>query len=230
MKILLVEDDVLLSTALFKLLSANHYTIDIASNGQAGLELAISAEYELILLDWLIPKLDGISLCRQLRSQGYGKSILLLTGKNSNADIVAGLDAGADDYVIKLEQQFEQQRLVMEMSQRIRRSLNFQDILQTTVDEVRQFLECDRVTIFQFYPGWGGTIVVKNLEVKIQDSESRHSLRDAGQHRLRELQEINYPILWGGRLARPSHRALMLPTPQELVGYFFCQSLTAFCN
>ncbi|MBN3922860.1 response regulator [Nostoc sp. NMS4] len=101
MKILLVEDDVLLSSALFELLSANRYTIDIASNGQAGLELAISAEYELILLDWLIPKLDGISLCRQLRSQGYRKSILLLTGKNSNADIIAGLDAGADDYVIK---------------------------------------------------------------------------------------------------------------------------------
>ncbi|MHC0066930.1 response regulator [Nostoc sp. UIC 10890] len=101
MKILLVEDDVLLSTALFELLSANRYTIDIASNGQAGLELALSTEYELILLDWLIPKLDGISLCRQLRKQGYRKSILLLTGKNSNADIVAGLDAGADDYVIK---------------------------------------------------------------------------------------------------------------------------------
>ncbi|OYD90002.1 multi-component transcriptional regulator [Nostoc sp. 'Peltigera membranacea cyanobiont' 210A] len=101
MKILLVEDDVLLSTALFELLSANRYTIDIASNGQAGLELALSTEYELILLDWLIPKLDGITLCRQLRKQGYRKSILLLTGKNSNADIVAGLDAGADDYVIK---------------------------------------------------------------------------------------------------------------------------------
>ncbi|MEH1924511.1 ATP-binding protein [Nostoc sp.] len=62
-----------------------------------------------------------------------------------------------------LEQQFEQQRLVMEMSQRIRRSLNLQDILQTTVDEVRHFLECDRVTIFQFYPGWGGTIVVESV-------------------------------------------------------------------
>ncbi|MHC5934488.1 response regulator [Nostoc sp.] len=101
MKILLVEDDVLLSTALTDLLSANRYTIDIASNGQAGLELAISAEYELILLDWLIPKLDGITLCRQLRSQGYDKPILLLTEKNSNTDIIAGLDAGADDYVIK---------------------------------------------------------------------------------------------------------------------------------
>ncbi|WP_448269544.1 ATP-binding protein [Nostoc sp. DSM 114159] len=62
-----------------------------------------------------------------------------------------------------LQQQFEQQRLVMEISQRIRRSLNLQDILQTTVDEVRQFLECDRVTIFQFYPGWGGTIVIESV-------------------------------------------------------------------
>ncbi|WP_257236509.1 PAS domain-containing protein [Nostoc sp. 'Peltigera malacea cyanobiont' DB3992] len=62
-----------------------------------------------------------------------------------------------------LQQQFEQQRLVMEMTQRIRRSLNLQDILQTTVDEVRHFLECDRVTIFQFYPGWGGTIVIESV-------------------------------------------------------------------
>ncbi|BAZ28622.1 multi-sensor hybrid histidine kinase [Cylindrospermum sp. NIES-4074] len=63
----------------------------------------------------------------------------------------------------QLEQQFEQQRLVMEMTQRIRRSLNLQDILQTTVDEVRQFLGCDRVTVFQFSPGWGGTIVVESV-------------------------------------------------------------------
>jgi PAS domain S-box-containing protein len=62
-----------------------------------------------------------------------------------------------------LEQQFEQQRLVMEVTQRIRRSLNLQDILQTTVDEVRQFLECDRVTIFQFSPGWGGAVVVESV-------------------------------------------------------------------
>ncbi|MHC5768161.1 MAG: PAS domain S-box protein [Nostoc sp.] len=62
-----------------------------------------------------------------------------------------------------LQHQFEQQRLVMEISQRIRRSLNLQDILQTTVDEVRQFLQCDRVTIFQFYPGWGGTTIVESV-------------------------------------------------------------------
>lgn len=101
MKILLVEDDILLSTSLAELLKANHYHVDLADNGRTGLYLAISGEHDLILLDWLIPQLDGISLCRQLRSQGYNQPILLLTGKSSNADIVAGLDAGADDYVIK---------------------------------------------------------------------------------------------------------------------------------
>ncbi|WP_066382855.1 PAS domain S-box protein [Anabaena sp. CA = ATCC 33047] len=62
-----------------------------------------------------------------------------------------------------LQQQVEQQRLVMEMTQHIRRSLNLQDILQTTVDEVRRFLGCDRVTIFQFSPTWGGTIIVESV-------------------------------------------------------------------
>ena len=101
MKILLVEDDTFMSAALAKMLAANHYTIALAADGQTGLEKAIAVEYDLILLDLQIPKLDGINLCRQLRSQGYHKPILLLTAKDSNADIVAGLDAGADDYVIK---------------------------------------------------------------------------------------------------------------------------------
>ena len=58
-------------------------------------------EYDLILLDVLIPKLDGISLCRQLRSLGNQTPILMLTAQNSNENVIAGLDAGADDYVIK---------------------------------------------------------------------------------------------------------------------------------
>ena len=101
MKILLVEDDTFISAALAKMLAANHYTIALAADGQTGLEKAIAVEYDLILLDLQIPKLDGINLCRQLRSHGYRQPILLLTAKDSNADIVAGLDAGADDYVIK---------------------------------------------------------------------------------------------------------------------------------
>ena len=101
MKILLVDDDRLLSATLAKVLGVNHYAIDLASDGQAGLDLATTIEYDLILLDVQVPKLDGISLCRQLRSQGYRKPILLLTANDSDADVVAGFDAGADDYISK---------------------------------------------------------------------------------------------------------------------------------
>lgn len=101
LKILLVEDDELIGSALFEALVAHHYAVDVAADGQVGLELATTFDYDLILLDWLIPKLDGISLCRQLRSKGYQKPILLLTAKDSNTDIVQGLDAGADDYIVK---------------------------------------------------------------------------------------------------------------------------------
>ncbi|HBE17443.1 MAG TPA: multi-component transcriptional regulator [Cyanobacteria bacterium UBA11149] len=101
MKILLVEDDTLISATLTKLLTANQYEIDIAVDGETGLNMAITVEYDLILLDLQLPKLDGISLCQKLRSQNYAKPILLLTAKDANSDLVAGLDAGADDYVIK---------------------------------------------------------------------------------------------------------------------------------
>ncbi len=101
MKILLVENDQLLSAALVKILEAHHYRIDVALDGETGLNLAIIIEYDLILLDIEVPKLDGISICQQLRSQGYSKPILLLTAKDSDADVVAGFDAGADDYISK---------------------------------------------------------------------------------------------------------------------------------
>lgn len=100
-KILLVEHDRLVSATLLKVLGTHHYTIDLASDGQAGLDLATIVEYDLILLDLQLPKLDGITLCRQLRSQGYHKPILLLTAKDADADVVAGFDAGADDYISK---------------------------------------------------------------------------------------------------------------------------------
>jgi DNA-binding response OmpR family regulator len=101
MKILLVDDDRLLSATLAKVLEANHYAIDLANNGQAGLEWASAIEYDLILLDVQVPKLDGIRVCRQLRAQGYRQPILLLTENDSDADVVAGFDAGADDYISK---------------------------------------------------------------------------------------------------------------------------------
>jgi len=100
-KILLVEDDVITATLLREVLTAEYYTVELATDGQNGLTLATLSNFDLILLDLLIPKLDGINLCRQLRAQGIQKPILLLTAKDQSADVVKGLDAGADDYVTK---------------------------------------------------------------------------------------------------------------------------------
>jgi DNA-binding response OmpR family regulator/HPt (histidine-containing phosphotransfer) domain-containing protein len=101
MKILVVEDDLLVADALKITLSDRKYTVEIAHDGQAGLDFIEAFDYDLLLLDSILPKLDGVSLCRHVRSRGYMMPILLLTSRDSNHDRAIGLDAGADDYVIK---------------------------------------------------------------------------------------------------------------------------------
>lgn len=101
MKILVVEDDLPTGSALAGILKEHHYTVNVATDGRVGLELAEAFDYDLILLDIILPKLDGISFCRTLRSQGHTCPILLLTAKDSSSDRVLGLDAGADDYLVK---------------------------------------------------------------------------------------------------------------------------------
>ncbi len=101
MKILLVEDDRLTASVLSELLTAQHYNVEIAIDGESALSLATASSYDLLILDVASPKLNGFSVCLQLRSQGYQKPILVLTHKVSSVDIVQGLDAGADDYVVK---------------------------------------------------------------------------------------------------------------------------------
>ncbi|MBD2728363.1 response regulator [Nostoc sp. FACHB-892] len=101
MRILLIEDDDLLAQAVATYLTKQNYVVDIAADGEVGWELVNVCNYDLILLDIVLPKLDGISLCRQLRQSGYQMLILLLTAKDTKTDKVIGLDAGADDYVVK---------------------------------------------------------------------------------------------------------------------------------
>ncbi len=101
MKILLVEDDEPTAWALKVALNAHHYIVTLAADGQTALELSQAFTYDLLLLDVLVPKIDGLTLCRQLRSQGYQNPILLLTALDTTTDRVIGLDAGADDYLVK---------------------------------------------------------------------------------------------------------------------------------
>lgn len=100
-KILLVEDDRATRALLEQALSAHYYTVDFAEDGRSALAFVEQIEYDLVLLDIGIPELDGISVCRRLRMQGYQLPILLLTAKDRSSDRVMGLDAGADDYMVK---------------------------------------------------------------------------------------------------------------------------------
>jgi len=101
MKFLLVEDDERIASSLAEALTDNNYAVDIASDGEEGWDFITAFTYDLILLDLMLPKLNGIELCQRLRQRGYGLPILMLTARDSSTDKVLGLDAGADDYVIK---------------------------------------------------------------------------------------------------------------------------------
>lgn len=98
---MVVEDDRLVADALKSTLSHHNYAVEIADDGRSGLDFIEAFDYDLLLLDVMLPKLDGISICRHVRSQGYTMPILLLTAQDSNHDRAVGLDAGADDYAIK---------------------------------------------------------------------------------------------------------------------------------
>lgn len=101
MKLLLIEDDPSQGHLLVEQLTSHHWVVERATDGETGLAWAKDRNYDLILLDIGLPKLDGITVCRRLRSGGYQNPILLLTGKDSTEAQVAGFEAGADDYVIK---------------------------------------------------------------------------------------------------------------------------------
>lgn len=101
MKILVVEDEVKVAEVLKRGLGEAGYDTDIAYDGQIGLKLAQSGKYDLILLDVNLPLLNGLELCKQLRTKDETTAVLMLTAMGMSDDIVAGLDAGADDYLPK---------------------------------------------------------------------------------------------------------------------------------
>lgn len=101
MRILIVEDDDRIAKPLAEDLRHQHHVVEIAGDGLEGWEYAQAIAYDLILLDLMLPKLDGISLCQQLRQSQYKALILMLTAKDTTSDKIIGLDAGADDYLVK---------------------------------------------------------------------------------------------------------------------------------
>ena len=101
MKILLIEDNQGFGEIVRDTLSRQHYLVDMATDVEMGLELAVWFEYDLILLDFLLPETDGIQFCQKRRQEGDTTPILLMTAQDSTALVVKALDGGADDYLVK---------------------------------------------------------------------------------------------------------------------------------
>lgn len=101
MKLLLIEDEQRLAEALSHILRKKGYVVDCAADGETGLDMAATGVYDIIILDRMLPNKDGISLLKDFRSFGFETPVIFLTAKDSPRDRVEGLDAGADDYLIK---------------------------------------------------------------------------------------------------------------------------------
>ncbi len=117
-KILVAEDETNVAQAIADLLRQENHTVEIVSDGDAGLELLRFYKYELLILDWGLPGKEGIEICRQFRAAGGNTPILMLTARNATREKRLGLDAGADDYLTK---PFEAEELAARVRALLRR-------------------------------------------------------------------------------------------------------------
>ncbi len=125
MRLLLVEDELDLGGAIQSALIRRDYVVDWVQDGESAWDYlnVIPKRYEILILDWMLPKLSGLDLCKRLRSHSLSLPILMLTAKDSQSDRVTGLDAGADDYLVK---PFGMEELLARIRALQRRTPNFQ--------------------------------------------------------------------------------------------------------
>ncbi|MDJ0678538.1 MAG: response regulator transcription factor [Xenococcaceae cyanobacterium MO_167.B52] len=160
MKILLVDDEVELTDSLSKILSYEGYQIDIAHEGYKGIELALQNNYDLLILDWMLPGKSGLEICQELRDHSLTTPVLFLTAKDTIDDRVIGLDAGADDYLIK---PFE----LRELLARVRALLRRIPTIEHNVPEKLKFgnLELDQDNQLVYRSGKAIELSEKELEL-----------------------------------------------------------------
>ena len=101
MKVLIIEDDERIAEPIKEVLEHQQYLVSLAGDGETGLNLALGEHYDLILLDIMLPKLDGIKVCQSLRKNGCKSAMIMLTALDQKGSKISGLDAGADDYLVK---------------------------------------------------------------------------------------------------------------------------------
>jgi len=101
MRVLLVEDDTQIAGAISTMLGRQKFAVDVASDGEIGLEYLLRGTYDVAIVDVMLPKNDGFAICRSARAEGVATPVLMLTARDAVEDRIRGLDAGADDYLIK---------------------------------------------------------------------------------------------------------------------------------
>ncbi len=124
MRILVVEDEKKMASFLERGLKEEGYAIDLAEDGEKGWEYAMTNEYDLLILDWMLPKMSGVDLCQKVRKTGSQVPVLILTAKDSVEDKIHGLDQGADDYLTK---PFSFEELLARVRALLRRPPNLKD-------------------------------------------------------------------------------------------------------
>jgi PAS domain S-box-containing protein len=210
--ILIVDDTPTNLGMLCDFLTDSGFEVLVAIDGESAIEQAVYAQPNLILLDVLMPGIDGFETCRRLKANHSTQDIpvIFMTALGETVDKVRGFQVGAVDYVTKpiqpeevlaritnhltiqnlqnqlqkqnlqlqqevkerqraeelVRQQAQREQLLGEITQRIRKSLNLEEILSTTVTEVRQFLQTDRVLIYRFFADWSGVVAVESVSTK----------------------------------------------------------------
>lgn len=126
MRLLVIEDEPGIAGFLKEGLEEEYFAVDVAGDGKKGLDLAVTNEYDVVIIDWMIPAMSGIEVCRQIRRSGIAVPILFLTAKDTLDDVVFGLDAGANDYIKK---PFEFEELLARIRVQLRNRGNGDDSL-----------------------------------------------------------------------------------------------------
>jgi OmpR-family two-component system manganese-sensing response regulator len=149
MQILLVDDEVELTDPLSRLLTREGYNVDVANDGLIASQLISNKNYDLLILDWMLPKKTGLTICQELRARSLTNPVLFLTAKDTIDDRVTGLDAGADDYLVK---PFE----LRELLARVRALLRRPPTLENPTNKERlqvEGLELDRENYLAYRRG-----------------------------------------------------------------------------
>ncbi len=137
LKILIAEDDNRLRKNIVHIIQKEFHQVDAVDNGQHALEYILFHSYDLVILDWMMPELSGIDVCKEARRNGYEGGILILTAKDDSNDIILGLDAGADDYVVK---PFKMEELLARIRAILRRkNKSIHQIIQ--IDDLKLYLD-----------------------------------------------------------------------------------------